>query len=44
MKMNDLHAVRRALLEGVFPIEVHPEDAAGARRALDRMMAVPRDH
>jgi quinolinate synthase len=43
MKMIDLHAVRRALLEGVFPIEVDPDDAAGARRALERMMAVPRD-
>lgn len=44
MKMIDLTAVRRALVEGVFPIEVDPDDAAGARRALDRMMAVPRDH
>jgi quinolinate synthase len=43
MKMIDLHAVRRALLEDVFPIEVDPGDAAGARRALERMMAVPRD-
>ncbi len=44
MKMIDLEAVRRSLLEDVFPIEVDPEDAAGARRALERMMAVPRDH
>ncbi|HEU4401148.1 MAG TPA: quinolinate synthase NadA [Candidatus Polarisedimenticolia bacterium] len=44
MKMNDLRAVRRSLEEGVFPIEVDPDDAAGARRALERMMAVPRDH
>ena len=43
MKMIDLPAVRRALLEGVFPIEVDADDAAGARRALERMMAVPRD-
>jgi quinolinate synthase len=43
MKMNTLDAVRRSLEEGVFPIEVDPEDAAGARRALERMMAVPRD-
>jgi quinolinate synthase len=43
MKMIDLPAVRRALLEGVFPIDVDPDDAAGARRALERMMAVPRD-
>jgi quinolinate synthase len=43
MKMNDLEAVRRSLLEGVFEITVDPEDAALARRALERMMAVPRD-
>ena len=43
MKMIDLPAVRRALLENVFPIEVDEEDAAGARHALERMMAVPRD-
>ena len=35
--------VRRALLENVFPVEVDARDAAGARRALERMMAVPRD-
>jgi quinolinate synthase len=44
MKMINLGAVRRSLLEGVFPIEVDPDDAAGARVALERMMAVPRDH
>lgn len=44
MKMIDLNAVERALREQVFPVEVHSEDAAGARRALERMMAVPRDH
>jgi quinolinate synthase len=43
MKMIDLPAVRRALLENVFPIDVDADDAAGARRALERMMAVPRD-
>jgi len=43
MKMIDLPAVRRALLEGVFPIEVDEDDAAAARNALERMMAVPRD-
>ncbi len=43
MKMNTLDAVRRSLEERVFAIEVDPEDAAGARRALERMMAVPRD-
>jgi quinolinate synthase len=43
MKMIDLAAVRRSLLEDVFPIEVDADDASGARRALERMMAVPRD-
>ena len=43
MKMVTLDGVRRALEEDVFEIEVHPEDALGARRALERMMAVPRD-
>jgi len=44
MKMNDLEAVRRSLVEGVFEITVDADDARGARRALERMMAVPRDH
>jgi quinolinate synthase len=44
MKMIDLASVERALTDNVFPIEVDPEDAEGARRALERMMAVPRDH
>ena len=43
MKMIDLAAVRRSLTEDVFPIEVDADDALGARRALERMMAVPRD-
>jgi quinolinate synthase len=43
MKMIDLDTVRRSLVEKVFPITVDPEDAALARRALERMMAVPRD-
>jgi quinolinate synthase len=43
MKMIDLDAVRRSLEEDVFPIDVDPDDAAGARLALERMMAVPRD-
>jgi quinolinate synthase len=43
MKMVDLVAVERALRENVFEIDVDPGDAAGARRALGRMMAVPRD-
>jgi quinolinate synthase len=43
MKMITLDAVKRSLLENVFEITVDPEDAALARRALERMMAVPRD-
>ena len=43
MKMIDLAAVRRALVEGVFEIEIDADDAQGARIALERMMAVPRD-
>jgi quinolinate synthase len=44
MKMIDLPAVRRSLVEDVFPIEVDADDAEGARQALERMMAVPRDN
>jgi len=43
MKMITLEAVERSLRENVFEITVDPEDARLARRALDRMMAVPRD-
>jgi len=43
MKMVDLPSVRRSVLEEIFPIEVDADDAEGARRALERMMAVPRD-
>ena len=43
MKMISLDSVRRSLLENVFEITVDPDDAALARRALERMMAVPRD-
>jgi quinolinate synthase len=43
MKMIDLKAVRRALEERVFEITVDTDEAAAARRALERMMAVPRD-
>jgi quinolinate synthase len=43
MKMITLESVRRSLQENVFEIEVDADDAAGARRALERMMAVPRD-
>jgi len=44
MKMNDLHGVRRSLIENVFEVTVAEEDMAGARRALERMLAVPRDN
>lgn len=43
MKVTALEDVRRALVDRVFEIQVDPEVAAGARRALERMMAVPRD-
>ncbi|MCU0725321.1 MAG: quinolinate synthase NadA [Planctomycetes bacterium] len=43
MKMIDLGQVRRALVEGVFEVTVDAEDMAGARLALERMLAVPRD-
>jgi len=44
MKMIGLEDVRRSLVEDKFEITVDPEVAAGARRALDRMLAVPRDN
>ena len=44
MKMIGLEDVRRSLVEDKFEITVHPKIAAGARRALDRMLAVPRDN
>jgi quinolinate synthase len=43
MKMIDLPLIQRALEEEVFEITVEPEVAEGARRSLERMMAVPRD-
>jgi quinolinate synthase len=43
MKMIDLVMVRDALLRGRHEVEVDPVVAAGARRALERMIAVPRD-
>ena len=43
MKMISLADVRRALIEERFEIDVPPEIAAGARRALERMMSAPRD-
>ncbi|MEE9218771.1 MAG: quinolinate synthase NadA [Acidobacteriota bacterium] len=43
MKMNDLGAVRRALLTGMHEIEIDADDLGPARQALERMLAVPRD-
>jgi quinolinate synthase len=44
MKMITLWDVRRALLEDKFEITVEPEVMQGARQALERMLAVPRDN
>jgi quinolinate synthase len=44
MKMIDLNAVHRSLTEDVFPITVEEDIMDGARRSLERMMAVPRDN
>ncbi len=44
MKMIDLNAVYRSLTEDVFPIVVEEDIMDGARRSLERMMAVPRDN
>jgi quinolinate synthase len=43
MKMVDLVMVRDSLVRGRHRIEVPPDVAEGARRALERMIAVPRD-
>ncbi len=43
MKMIDLPQVERALKEDVFEVDVPPDVADGARRSLERMLAVPRD-
>lgn len=43
MKVTGLEDVRRSLTEEVFEITVPDDVAEGARRALERMMAVPRD-
>jgi quinolinate synthase len=43
MKVTGLSHVLRALEEDVFEINVPEDVAVGARRALERMMAVPRD-
>jgi quinolinate synthase len=44
MKMIGLGDVRRSLVEGKFEVTVEPDVIQGARRALDRMLAVPRDN
>ncbi len=44
MKMIDLDGILRSLEEGIFAIDVEPEIMGGARQALERMLAVPRDH
>ena len=44
MKMIGLEAVRRSLAEDKFEITVEPDVLHGARRALERMLAVPRDN
>jgi quinolinate synthase len=43
MKMIDLVMVRDALARGKHEVTVPPDVAEGARRALERMIAVPRD-
>ena len=43
MKMIDLFMLRDALRRGKHEIRVPEDVAAGARRALERMIAVPRD-
>jgi quinolinate synthase len=44
MKMISLENVRRSLVEYKFEITVEADVMEGARRALERMMAVPRDN
>lgn len=43
MKVTSLRDVHRALVEEVHEVCVPEDVAAGARRALERMLAVPRD-
>jgi quinolinate synthase len=43
MKMVDLMMIRDALQRGKHEITVPADVAEGARRALERMIAVPRD-
>ncbi len=44
MKMISLADVKRSLVEDKFEIEVEPDVMEGARLALERMLAVPRDN
>lgn len=44
MKMNTLEYVKRSLVEDKFEIIVEPDVMEGARLALERMLAVPRDN
>ncbi len=44
MKMITLADVKRSLVEDKFEIEVEPDVMEGARLALERMLAVPRDN
>jgi quinolinate synthase len=42
--MITLRDVKRSLVEDKFEITVEPDVMEGARRALERMLAVPRDN
>ncbi|HZS47145.1 MAG TPA: quinolinate synthase NadA [Blastocatellia bacterium] len=44
MKMISLEHIKRSLVEGKFEITVEDDVMVGARRALERMLAVPRDN
>ena len=44
MKMIALPQIKRALEEDVFEVLVEDDGAEGARRSLERMLAVPRDN
>ena len=44
MKCITLEDVERSLREEVFEVDVPPDVIVGARRALERMIAVPRDN
>jgi quinolinate synthase len=44
MKMITLESVKRSLLEDKFEVTVEADVLEGARRSLERMLAVPRDN